>query len=417
MSFLLLFLCLFLLILLGIPLYISILFSCIGYILLRGDIAVGLIIQQLYSGIDKYSLLAIPLYILAGNLICCSKIGERIVSFLKVLLSPFYGGAGIVTVLSALFFSLISGSAPATVLTVGKLMRESMYSSGYSKNFTLGLIISTGSLGIVIPPSIFLIVYGVVTNTSIKELFIYGAYTGFIFGSVFLISTIFYAWFNNIKSDREISANKFYKELKNGFLALLLPFIVILGISTGITSPTEAGIAILVYGLFLGFFVYKDLTIKRLSKIVLDSVKTTSQIMIIMTSASLLGWLLAESNYLDVVHEFFLGFESNVIPLILINILFLSLGMIIDITSLAVILSSVIMVISVATNIPLIAIGAIMAINGAIGMYTPPFGLSLFVAKEIGALNYEQTVKLLFPFYAISLFALILVNILVINMV
>lgn len=417
MEILYLFAFLFLFIVIGTPLYIGILLSCLIYIFIRGDIEYGLVTQQIYGGIDKYSLLAIPLYIFAGNLISRSVVGDKIVNFMKSAFSPLYGGTGIVTVLSSMFFSLISGSAPATVLTVGKLTQKAMLNSGYSKNFSLGLIISTGSLGIVIPPSIFLIVYGVVTNTSIRDLFIYGAYAGFAFGAVFLIAAILYAWKNKLKSQETFSPAHLLNSFKSSFLALLLPFIVIFGISSGITTPTEAGVSVILYGMFLGFFVYKDLTFNIVSEIALQSAKTTSQIMIIMASASLLGWLLAESNDLAVIYQFFSQFDSIIIPIILLNILFLVLGMVIDITSLAVILSTMLIAISKIIGVSLVDIGIIMAITGAIGMYTPPFGLSLFVAKEIGVGSYQEAVKLLIPFYLISLIALVLVNILVLKVI
>ena len=417
MEILYLFILLFVFILIGTPLYIGILLSCLIYIFVRGDIEYGLITQQLYSGIDKYSLLAIPLYIFAGNLISRSVVGEKIVDFMKSIFAPLYGGTGIVTVLSSMFFSLISGSAPATVLTVGKLTQKAMINSGYSKPFSLGLIISTGSLGIVIPPSIFLIVYGVVTNTSIRDLFIYGAYAGFAFGAVFLVATIIYAWKNKLRSSEVFSLRDIIKSFKNSFLSLLLPFIVIFGISTGITTPTEAGVSVILYGMFLGFFVYKDLNFKAIGEIALASAKTTSQIMIIMAAASLLGWLLAESNDFNLIYAFFGQFESIIIPMILLNLLFLILGMVIDITSLAVILSTMLIAVSKIINVSLVDIGVIMAINGAVGMYTPPFGLSLFVAKDIGASSYQETIKLLVPFYLISLVALIFVNILVLKVI
>lgn len=399
------------LIILGMPIYGAILFSSIAYILIRQDIYMEIVIQQLYSGIDKYSLLAIPLYIFAS-----SCIGKKIVQFMQQLFGHFYGGMAISTVLSSMFFSLISGSAPATVLTVGRISTSSMLESGYNRNFTLGLIISTGSLGIAIPPSIFLIVYGVVTGASVQDLFLYGAVGGFIFGSLFLLCAIAYARFHHYPKQLRPSANILFKQFIESAPSLLLPAIVIVGISTGITSPTEAGVTIIVYGLFLSCVIYNDLTWRKIYHIAAESALTCSQIMIIMAAASLLGWLIAESNILNFIAIVSAKFDSYIIPLILLNCLFLLLGMLIDVTSLAVILSGIITAISQSLDLSLVAIGVIMAITGAIGMYTPPFGLSLFVAEEIGGKSYMQTIQALKPFYLISGVALFLVNIIMFSL-
>ncbi|MDX1301449.1 TRAP transporter large permease subunit [Photobacterium sp.] len=405
------------LIIIGMPIYGAILFSSLVYIFIRGDIYPELIAQQLYSGIDKYSLLAIPLYIFAGNIISSSCIGEKIVLFMKKIFGHLHGGMAISTVLSSMFFSLISGSAPATVLTVGRLSTKSMLDSGYSKKFTLGLIVSTGSLGIVIPPSIFLIVYGVVTGSSVQDLFKYGAIGGFIFGSLFMLGTAIYARINGYPRKKLAS----FRELVNQFIdsapSLLLPTIVIVGISTGITSPTEAGVIIIAYGIFLGSLIYRDLSLKSIFQIAVQSALTCSQIMIIMAAASLLGWLIAESNVLNVIYSLFSGFDNLFIPLLLLNIIFLVLGMLIDVTSLAVILSGIIVAISKSLDVSLVAIGVIMAVTGAIGMFTPPFGLSLFVAKDIGGESYTDTVNALKPFYLMSCFALLVVNIVILALV
>ncbi len=405
------------LIIMGTPIYGAILFSSLLYIVLRQDIYPEIVIQQLYSGIDKYSLLAIPLYIFAGNIIASSCIGKKIIQFMQQLFGHFNGGMAISTVLSSMFFSLISGSAPATVLTVGRISTQSMLESGYNKNFTLGLIISTGSLGIVIPPSIFLIVYGVVTGASVQALFLYGAIGGFIFGGLFLLCTIAYAIIMRYPKKPWPSLRTVLNQLLDSAPSLLLPSIVIVGISTGITSPTEAGVIIIAYGLFLSCVLYKDLTLRQVCHIAVESALTCSQIMVIMAAASLLGWLVAESNVLEFVSMICEQFDGYIIPLLLLNLMFLLLGMLIDVTSLAVILSGVIIAISQSLGISLVAIGVIMAITGAIGMFTPPFGLSLFVAQEIGGKSYTHTVQALKPFYLMSGFALLLVNVIIITLV
>lgn len=397
------------------PIFSSILFSSLTYLVFRGDIYPEIITQKLYSGIDKYSLLAIPLYIFAGNIISSSCIGEKIIAFMKKVFGHFHGGMAISTILSSMFFSLISGSAPATVLTVGRLSTQSMIDNGYSKNFTLGLIISTGSLGIVIPPSIFLIVYGVVTGASVQELFKYGALGGFIFGGLFMICTAIYAYVQGYSRSNWVSFRELGQQARVSAPSLLLPIIVIVGISTGLTSPTEAGVIIIAYGLFLGCLVYKDLSPKSVFSIAVQSALTCSQIMIIMAAASLLGWLIAESNVLSIVSSLFAGFNNLIIPLLLLNVMFLVLGMFIDITSLAVILSGIIVAISKSLDVSLVAIGVIMAITGAIGMFTPPFGLSLFVAREINDGSYANTINSLKPFYAMSCFALLAVNLIILT--
>lgn len=397
------------------PIFSSILFSSLTYLVFRGDIYPEIITQKLYSGIDKYSLLAIPLYIFAGNIISSSCIGEKIIAFMKKVFGQFHGGMAISTILSSMFFSLISGSAPATVLTVGRLSTQSMIDNGYSKNFTLGLIISTGSLGIVIPPSIFLIVYGVVTGASVQELFKYGALGGFIFGGLFMVCTAIYAYVQGYSRSNWGSFRELGQQARVSAPSLLLPIIVIVGISTGLTSPTEAGVIIIAYGLFLGCLVYKDLSPKSVFSIAVQSALTCSQIMIIMAAASLLGWLIAESNVLSIVSSLFAGFDNLIIPLLLLNVMFLVLGMFIDITSLAVILSGIIVAISKSLDVSLVAIGVIMAITGAIGMFTPPFGLSLFVAREINDSSYANTINSLKPFYAMSCFALLAVNLIILT--
>lgn len=401
-------------ILLGMPIFLVLLASVLGASWMDPSIPDLIIIQRSFSGLDSFPLLAIPLFILGGELMVKSSVARRIMQLATLLLGQFRGGLALSIIGGCTFFSSISGSAPATVLTVGKLSGGALLEAGYSRNFMLGLLLSCGGLGIVIPPSIFLIVFGVVTGTSISALFSISLLAGLLFATVFSVCAIGYARHRKFPALPPPSAIALRQALRDALPCLLIPLLVVGGVVSGVFTPTEAGVVVVIYTLLLDRLLYHELDVRQLLAVFRNSALTSAKVMIILSAASALSWLITASGFTAGLDSWFGQLESKWIFLLLANLIFLIGGMFLDATSLGVIVGPLLVAIGSRYGISPVAIGVILGVNGAIGMYTPPFGLNLFVAPEVGGGSLDSTVRALVPFYWVSLLALVLVNIMVI---
>lgn len=395
---------------LGLPVFLVLLAAVLSSTLLDPSIPDLVIIQRAFAGLDSFPLLAIPLFVLGGELMVQTGVAARIMKLATLVFGHIRGGLALAVVGGCTFFSSISGSAPATVLTVGKLSGKSLVDAGYSRNFMLGLLLSCGGLGIVIPPSIFLIVFGVVTGTSIAQLFYWSLLAGLLFAGVFAVCAIIYARMRGFPVLPRPERAEFVRVLRDALPSLLIPLLVIGGVSSGVTTPTEAGVTVIAYVLLLDAFLYHELDRSKLVRVFRDGALTTAKVMIILSAAAALSWLITASGVAAGLDQWFGGFESKWTFLLVANLVFLVGGMFLDATSLGVIVGPLLVAAGMQYGIPPVAIGVILGVNGAIGMYTPPFGLNLFVAPEVGGGSLESTVRTLIPFYWVSLLALVLVN-------
>ena len=405
-----LFVSFFVLLLLNVPIFASILVSIMAYLLVSGGITWNMIGTTMFTACDSFPLMAIPLFILAGALMESGGLSKRLIGFADSLVGHLPGGLAIVTVLSCMFFGAISGSAAATVATIGVIMVPSMIERGYDKGFYYALIATAGCLGVIIPPSITMVTYGVATNASIPTLFIGGFGPGIIVGLCLIAYCVFYSIRKGyLGNGQKFSIKKVGKEFVNAIGALMVPIIILGGIYGGYFTPTEAAVIAVFYGLIVGFFVYKELTFKNMVDSLVSSAVTTSTIMVIVGAATVLARVLTLEQVPLAISSFISGVTDNkYVVLLIINAVLLVVGCVMDSTPAILILAPILYPIAASYGVDIIHFGLIMTLNVCIGFMTPPVGLNLFVATSIGDIKFSTLVKNIWPYLIVMLLALIL---------
>lgn len=343
-----------------------------------------IILQQYFNGIDSASLLAIPLFILSGNLMSVGGISERLVELADSLVGRFKGGLGYVAVLACIFFGAISGSGPATTAAIGGIMVPYMKKKGYDGPKSLALVASGGILGVLIPPSIPMVVYGVTAGVSITKLFLAGVGPGLLLGALLMFTWSRVAKKYNYTADEKKSLAEILIIAKKSFFAILMPIIILGGIYSGVFTATEAASVACVYALIIGLFVYKQLKLSDLKGIFSDSAISTGQISLLIANAVLFGWLLVTQQIPQDIARSILSLTQNRhIILLLFNLFMLVVGCLINTTAAIVLVTPIFLPTLVAVGIDPLFIGVVMVVNLAIGMITPPVGLNLFVATGL----------------------------------
>lgn len=396
---------------LGLPLFFALGLSSLFYLLVDGTNLV-VVAQKMITGIDSFSLLAVPFFILAGDLMYEGKLSEKLVGAANSIIGHIRGGLSHVTVVSAMFFSAISGSAPATTASVGTIMIPEMEKRGYKRSYAAALATASGPIGQIIPPSIPMIIYAVLANISIIKLFFAGIIPGILMGIALMLVSYIHVRINKIETQSKRST---FKEVIKSFYdakwALLAPVIILGGIYGGIFTPTEASVVAVVYGLITSLFIYKSITFKELPKIFVKSANTSTMVMSIIAVASLYGWIMAKSGTAQELSAKILSISDNpIIILILINILLLIIGALMDNIAAIIILLPVLLPISEFIGMDPIHFGAMVIINFAIGMATPPIGYSLFVGASISGLKVEEVSKSLLPLLLAMIIVLMLIT-------
>jgi C4-dicarboxylate transporter DctM subunit len=408
---LLLIILLFTLLILNVPIFIAVSFSTIIALLTFTDTTPLIMIQRLFGGIDRFTLMAMPFFILAANAMDGGGLSTRILRWARSLVGHVSGGGAMTTQVSAMFFGSLSGSAPATVVAIGKIMYPELLRQGFSRTFAGGLIASSGSISLIIPPSLTLIIFATVTNTSVGALFMGGLTAGVVMGVVVLAYLWLYAKKNNLPKEEKASFSEVWKSTKEASWALMVPVIILGGIYFGIFTPTEAAGVSAVYAILIGAFVYKELNLKKLYEIGLSSAVTSAQVMILVAAASAFGWLLTVGQVPQMLAGFITeNFSSVIFFLLFVNILLLIVGMFIDGSSAIVILAPLLFPAAMAMGVDPIHFGIIMITNLAIGMYTPPFGLNIFVANSITKMKLMEALPGIMKFIAVSLIVLLLIT-------
>jgi C4-dicarboxylate transporter, DctM subunit len=394
------------LLLLGLPIFIAFSVPVLIFLEFTTSTSPMLVIQRMFSGIDRFPLMAIPFFILAGNLMSTGGLSRRLMRLANSIVGPLPGGLAMTSVSTSMFFSAISGSAPATVVAVGRTMLPSMDAAGYPRPFSIGLLMGSGALGIVIPPSIFMIVYGSITGVSIGALFMAGIGAGLLYGFLFMLIAVIYAKVKNLPRASSWSIREIAASLRDCMWGLAIPVIVLGGIYGGFFTPTEAAAVTVAYAAFVTLVIYREMTLKDLYKVLLDSAVTTAQVMIIVAAASAFAWYLTTSGFAAAISAGLQQIGSDPLYVFLIlNVVVLIAGMFLDPNSIVVILVPFLVAIATAVGIDLIHLGVVLSVNAAIGMFTPPFGLNLFVAGSIGV-KYRDAVVGSLPFILVGLAAL-----------
>lgn len=389
---------LFILLLLGVPIAFTLgILTAIG--LWMADFDQMILVQRLIAGSTVTSLLAIPGFILAGDLMSAGGLSRRLVKIASTCFSHFTGGLSMSTVAAGTFFGAISGSAPATTAAVGSIMIDELEQRGYSRGYGAALATSVGPLGQMIPPSIPMIIWGVLAEESISKLFLAGVVPGLIAAFGFCVVSVFYARHHGIVKEPRPTFSAIVKAVKNGFWALMAPVVILGGIYGGVFTPTEASMVGALYSLCIGVFVYKDLPWRELPTILMSSLRTSTIILFIIVVAYGFAWLIASEEIPSQISAVLLALTSNpLLLLLLLNLMLFVLGAVMDTVSAMVILSGVLIAVGEQIGLAPIQLGAMVVINFAVGMVTPPLGYSLFVASSISGLSVEQVARHLWPF-------------------
>jgi C4-dicarboxylate transporter DctM subunit len=367
--------------------------------------------QQLFNALDNFVLLAIPFFILAGAIMTEGEMADRLVAVIRYLVGRVPGGLAIAGLLGCIFFAALSGSSPATVIAIGGIMIPALKEAGYEEDFAIGLLTSAGSLGIVIPPSIPMILYCLVMNVSVSELFMAGIVPGLLIGVIFSLYILARARAKGWREKGEFSWRVFGRLLNRGIWAMLLPVIVLGGIYSGIFTPTEAAAVAVAYALFVELVLYRNLSLEKLNHCLTEAALLSAALLFILAAAMTFVWLLTSEGIPAALAEWLTGWVSNRwLFLLLINLLFLALGSVMDDVSAMLILSPLLVESLRRYQINLVHYGIIMVMVIEIGFLTPPFGLNLFVAMGLTDKGLLEVSRAVLPFLLLLLAAIVLVT-------
>lgn len=390
--------------------------------------------ERLFNSLNSFPLMAIPFFVLAANIMSRGGISRRLTEASNAVVGQFRGGLAMTAVISCVFFAAISGSSPATVVAVGTLLIPAMIASGYGKRFSTGVIATSGSLGILIPPSIPLIVYGITTEQSIGDLFVAGVLPGMLAGALLLGMVIVVSRRRGLGGTSPatpdgsgaattepaaggggqllvMSRARKLRALRDASLSLALPALVLGGIYGGIFTPTEAAAAAVFYALIIALGVYREITIRDLKDILLRSVRTSSMIMFIIANGILFSFVLSSERIPSQISQTLLDLDLNKWGfLLLVNVLLLVVGCFMETSSAIIILAPIILPIAVELGVHPIHLGIIMVMNLEIGMITPPLGLNLFVASGVSKMSVLAVARAALPSAVVLLGALMLVT-------
>ena len=412
-----LFLSFFVFLILGIPIGICLGLSSICAILYSGT-SLTIVATNMYSGISKFLLLAIPFFVLSGNIMAKAGISKRLIRFVDTCVGHKKGGIAIVCVIVACFFGAISGSGPATVAALGMVLIPAMIErGGFSAPFSTALMATSSSIAIVIPPSIAFVVYASITGVSIADMFTAGIVPGILMGVALVIVVLLEAKKHNIQpTQKKATAKERWDAFKDAFWGFLMPVIILGGIYGSIFTPTEAAAVSVVYGLFVGIFIYKEIKLKDLWDLMVDSAKTTGGIMLIVASASLFSFVCTKFGIAQAASDLLGSVAHNqFVFLLIVNIIFLIAGCFIDANSAMYIFIPIMLPVCKALGYDLIAFGIVATVNLAIGQVTPPVGVNLFVAisvklKKGMEVTIQQISKAVMPMIAASVAVLLLIT-------
>ena len=407
-----LFLSLVVALIINMPVGIAIGASSLCAILADGRISSLYIVQQLVTSTDSFPLMASPLFILAGELMGAGGVSKRLLNVCNVFLGRFTGGLATVTVVLCMFFAAVSGSGPATVAAIGSMVVPTMLEKGYSKSFTLALIATAGSIGVIIPPSIPMVIYGVSTSTSISSMFMAGFVPGILIGLSLILMSYIYCKKNGWKGEeKRYTAKEKLAAVWDAKWAIINPIIILGGIYAGIFTPTEAAAVAAVYAFICGAFIYRELNLKDIFSTIGNACNTTGTTMVIIGCATAFTRILTIEKIPGVITSTITGMTDNkVVILLLILVLLLIVGCFMDTTPAMMVLSPILLPIAVQFGVNPIHFGIIMVVSLAIGFITPPLGINLFVAARVGRSNLETVVSGIVKFIIIMIVDLLLIT-------
>ncbi len=406
-----LFILLFVFMLLGMPVAVALGLSSLLTILFFAQDSLASLALKLFETSEHYTLLAIPFFILGGAFMTTGGVAKRMIRFANACIGHLRGGLAMASVMACMLFAAVSGSSPATVVAVGSIVIAGMVKVGYPKPFAAGVICNAGTLGILIPPSIVMVVYGAATETSVGRLFMAGVIPGILLGLMLMVAIYVRARTLDLPRQPRASIGDIVTSGRDSLWGLLLVVIILGGIYGGIFTPTEAAAVAAVYSFFIAVFVYRDIGLSRVPRVLLDAGKVTVMLMFIVANALLFAHVLTTERIPQVIAETIIGW--GMAPwqfLIVVNILLLVAGMFMEPTGIILILAPILFPIATQLGIDPVHLGIIMVVNLEIGMITPPIGLNLFVTAGITEMSIMQVVRAALPWTTVLLVFLVIIT-------
>ncbi|WP_316192862.1 TRAP transporter large permease subunit [Bradyrhizobium sp. SZCCHNRI1029] len=425
MSSLLIFSLLIFLMLTGMPISIALGLTVLSFVFFMTNVPTESVALKLFTGIDNFEIMAIPFFILAGNFLTHGGVARRMINFATSMVGHWYGGLGLAGVMACALFAAVSGSSPATVIAIGSIMLPAMVKQGFPKRFGAGVITTSGALGILIPPSIVMVVYAVATggsialdpaghrvsSASVGQLFIAGVIPGLMLASLLGFTTFYRAWKNDYPRMPRASWAERFIAFRKCIWGLLLIVIVLGGIYTGKFTPTEAAAVSAVYAFVIAVFVYRDMSLKDVPKVLLGSANMSAMILYIITNAVLFSFLMANENIPQQIANWMAAAGVNwIVFLLVVNILLLLAGNVMEATSIVLIMAPILFPVAVKLGIHPVHLGILMVVNMEVGMCHPPVGLNLYVASGIAKMGITELTIAVMPWLLTMLGFLALVT-------
>lgn len=399
------------LLLFGLPIFAALALTVTLTLYFFGAIDPLVVPMRMFSGMNNFSLMSIPFFILAAELMRIGGLSDRLIDLARALIGWLPGGLGAATVLSCLFFGSISGSSPATVIAIGTIMYPALVSAGYDKRFAIGLIATAGTLGPIVPPSIALIIYGSVTGTSVGKLFAAGLVPAILIASILILYSCLYSLKMRYPREKFPTAGEIWVAIKRSLWGLGLPVILLGGIYSGMFTPTESAAAACLYGWFVGAVIYRTISLSSLFEILRNTGLLSGTLLLITAGASAFSWILASTGAPTMLATKVLaGTTSPVSIMALFNVIMLVAGAFLDSASAIIVLAPLMQPIAAQVGVDPIHFGIITLVNLSVGMLTPPVGLNLFVAMGIARMSLFQVFRAALPTIFLMVFALILIT-------
>ena len=397
--------------LLNTPVALAIALSSLFAFLVKGDFSLLTVIQRLYAGVDSFPLMAVPLFMCAGEIMEAGGISRKIVNLANALVGWLPGGLAAVAIVSSMFFAGISGSSAADTAAVGTIMLPAMIKGGYERSFASAVQAAGGSLGVIIPPSIPMIIFGFLTGASIGKLFAAGVLPGLLIGLSLMGVSTFLCRRRHYGSTESFSCPRLWHATWDAKWALGAPVLILGGILGGIFTATESAAVATIYALLVGFFIHRQLQLRTLPRLFIRAAITSSVVLFIIATASVFSWVMAIEQIPTMIASQLLAVSENpTVLLLLINFMLLVAGTFVETTAALILLVPVLLPVLPKLPIDVVQLGAIVVVNLAIGMLTPPLGICLFVACSISGSRLEDTVRSILPFLAVLLVDLMVIT-------
>jgi C4-dicarboxylate transporter DctM subunit len=408
---LIIFLLLFGLMLTGMPVSISLGLTVLTFLFTMTTVPITSVALKLFTGIERFEIMAIPFFILAGNFLTHGGVARRMIAFASSMVGHWHGGLALSGVMACALFAAVSGSSPATVVAIGSIILPAMVKQGFPKRFGAGVITTSGALGILIPPSIVMVMYSVATNTSVGQLFMAGVVPGLTLATMLGLTTWYRARKNNYPRLPKASWGERFRTFRQSVWGLLLIVVVIGGIYSGVFTPTEAAAMSAVYAFFVAVFVYKDLTLRKVPKVLLDSANMSAMLLYIITNAVMFSFLMTSEQIPQVMAAWMLDKGlGQVAFLLFVNVLLLLAGNVMEPSSIVLIMAPIMFPVAMKLGIDPVHFGIVMTVNMEIGMCHPPVGLNLYVASGIAKMGITELTVAVWPWLLTMLVFLVIVT-------